>query len=277
MKYKGYLKDQIYYIIANILLMMGCGIFLVAVNVQKEIILILFVAWFLIVTVYIHVHYYFRRRYFSEILSQLEKLDKRYLISEVIDYPILTEDKIYYHILKAANKSMMEQVSQSKRERKEYKEYIEQWIHDVKTPISAMGLICENNKSEATRKLMVELEKVSHYTNQALYYARSENVEKDYFIKEVLLSEIVHTVIVENKQLLLQNQVSVDVKNCEYMIYTDEKWIGFILNQLVYNAVKYIEEEARIAFEAYSRQGHILLIIRDNGIGISEGDLSRAF
>ncbi len=277
MKYTDYLKDQIPGIITHILSMFGCAIFLSAVHIQMGIILILFIVWFLIAAIYIHVCYYFRSRYFTQILSQLDSLDKKYLISEVMDCPILTEDQIYYHILKTANKSMMEQVSQSKRERKEYKQYIEQWIHDVKTPISAMSLICENNKSDITRKLMAELEKVSHYTDQALYYARSENVAKDYFIKEVLLSEMIHTAVAENKQLLLQNHLSVEVQNCEYTVYADEKWTGFILNQLISNAVKYCEKEPSIIFKACSKQGYILLTLLDNGIGISESDLPRIF
>lgn len=277
MKYKDCLKEQIPCIITHILSMLGCAFFLLAVNIQMGIILILLITWVLIATIYFHVHYYFRSRYFSEILLQLGRLDKKYLISEVMDYPALTEDRIYYHILKTANKSMMEQVSQTKRERKEYKEYIEQWIHEVKTPISAMRLICENNKSDTTRKLMAELVKVSHYTDQALYYARSENVEKDYFVKEVLLSEMIHASVAENKQLLLQNHVSIEVGNCEYTVYTDEKWIGFILNQLIANAVKYGGKEPTIIFEAYFKHGNILLSLKDNGVGISESDLPRIF
>lgn len=150
-------------------------------------------------------------------------------------------------------------------------------IHDVKTPISAMKLLCENNKSDTTRKLMAELEKVSHYTDQALYYARSENVEKDYFIKEVSLSEMIHAAVAENKQLLLQNHISVEVNNCDNTVYTDEKWIGFILNQIIANAVKYSGKEPKIGFEVNSKQGQVVLIIYDNGVGISEPDLPRIF
>lgn len=277
MKYKDYLKDQIPAIITHILSMLFCAFFLSAIKMQASIILILFIIWFLIAASYIHIRYFFRKRYFSEVLLHMERLDQKYLISEVMEHPVLAEDKIYYHVLKAANKSMMEQVSESKRERKEYKEYIEQWIHEVKTPISAMKLLCENHKSDTTRKLMVELEKVSHYTDQALYYARSENVEKDYLIREVLLSAIIHAAVAENKQLLLQNHVSVEVKNCDYTVFTDEKWIGFILNQLIANGVKYSEKDPHIIFEADSKQGQILLTLQDNGIGISESDLPRIF
>lgn len=277
MKYKEYLKDQLPAIVTHVLSMLFCVIFLSAINTQASIILILIIVWFLVATSYIHIRFFFRKRYFAELLLQLEQLDKKYLISEVIERPVLTEDRIYYKLLKASGKSMMEQVSQSKREHKEYKEYIEQWIHDVKTPISAMKLLCENNKSDTTRKLMAELEKVSHYTDQALYYARSENVEKDYLIKEVFLSEMIHAAIAENKQLLLQNHVSVVVMDCDYTVYTDEKWISFILNQLVANAVKYSVKQPKITFEADSKQGQIVLIIRDNGVGISESDLPRIF
>lgn len=277
MRYKEYLKDQLPAIVTHILSMLFCVIFLTAIDMQASIILILLVFWILIAASYIHIRFFLRKRYFAELLLQLERLDKKYLISEVMAHPILTEDKIYYHLLKAANKSMMEQASESKRERKEYKEYIEQWIHDVKTPISAMKLLCENNKSDITRKLMVELTKVSHYTDQALYYARSENVEKDYFIKEVSMSEMIHAAVAENKQLLLQNHISVEVKDCDNTVYTDEKWIGFILNQLIANAVKYSKKEPKITFEANSKQGQVVLRIGDNGVGILETDLPRIF
>lgn len=277
MRYKEYLKDQLPVIITHILSMLFCVVFLSAINMQASIISILLVFWILIAGGYIHIRFFLRKRYFAELLLQLERLDKKYLISEVMEHPILTEDKIYHRILKAANKSMMEQVSESKQERKEYKEYIEQWIHDVKTPISAMKLLCENNKSDTTRKLIAELEKVSHYTDQALYYARSENVEKDYLIKEVSLSEIIHAAVAENKQLLLQNHISVEVNDCDSTVYTDEKWIDFILNQLIANAIKYSGKEPKITFEENSKQGQVVLIIRDNGIGISETDLPRIF
>ena len=277
MRYKEYLKDQLPAIVTHILSMFFCVVFLSAIDMQASILSLLLVFWILIAAIYIHIRFFFRKRYFAEILLQLERLDKKYLISEVMEHPILTEDKIYYNLLKAANKSMMEQVSESKRERKEYKEYIEQWIHDVKTPISAMKLLCENNKSGTTRKLMAELTKVSHYTDQALYYARSENVEKDYLIKEVSLSEMIHAAVAENKQLLLQNHISVEVKDCDDTVYTDEKWIGFILNQLIANAVKYSKKEPKITFEANSKQGQVVLSIGDDGVGISESDLPRIF
>lgn len=277
MRYRDFLKNQLLCIITNIVLIISCIIFLSAVNIDTGIIDIIIIVWILIVGFYINISYYFRNRYFKELFSQLDQLDKKYLLAEVINVPRRTDDRIFYDILKATNKSMIEQVSHSRRERKEYKEYIEQWIHDVKTPIAAIRLLCENNKSELTRKLMVELEKISHITDQALYYSRSENVEKDYFIKEAILSDMIHTAIAENKQLLIQNHFSVKIKNCDFTVYTDEKWIDFILNQLITNAVKYRGKDPSITFYAHSEQSKVSLYISDNGVGILESDLPRIF
>ena len=104
------------------------------------------------------------------------------------------EDDFYYHIMRICNKAMLDEIYQEKRERLEYKEYIEQWIHDIKNPLATVKLICDNNRSEATTKILIETSRINNYIEQALYYARSANVEKDYLIREVLLSEIISKV-----------------------------------------------------------------------------------
>ena len=134
---------------------------------------------------------------------------------------------------------MLEQISEVERERLEYKEYIEQWIHEIKTPITAMKLRCENQRAAWTKDLLLELEKTNRFTEQALYYARSEHTEKDYSVHEMALSNVVHQAIADNKYLLLQNGVQLEVEEMQDTVYSDEKWVRFILNQLIANAVKY--------------------------------------
>ncbi|MVB12063.1 Adaptive-response sensory-kinase SasA [Caprobacter fermentans] len=277
MRYVDYVKDQIPCILTHIISMLGCLAFLSAARVNNGIIEILIAVWFLVAFVYLNTRYFFRNRYFKRLLSMLDHLDQKYLLSEVMDCPARADDQIYYAILKASNKSMLERVSQSGREKKEYREYIEQWIHDIKTPIAAMQLIYENNKSGLTKKLLIELEKIRNYTEQALYYARSDTVEKDYLVKEIVLSDAIHKAIAENKQLLLQSHAAVQMENCERIVYTDEKWISFIISQIISNAVKYSEEVPSLSFQAYSERSRVTLCIQDNGIGISESDLPRIF
>ena len=179
--------------------------------------------------------------------------------------------------MKMAEKSMLERIGEVQRERREYKEYIEQWIHEVKTPITAMKLLCENNRSPFSREVLAELENINQYTEQALYYARSEHTEKDYSVREVNLCDVVHSAIADNKYLLRQSNMSIQIDDIETKVYTDEKWVRFILNQIIGNAIKYHVEQPILHFGATKTNDKIVLFIRDNGIGIPKSDLPRIF
>ena len=166
---------------------------------------------------------------------------------------------------------MLERIGGIQRERKEYKEYIEQWIHEVKTPITAMKLIYENNPGPFTRDLMTELENVNRFTEQALYFARSEHAEKDYSVREIRLSDVVHEAIAGNKYLLRQNHVAITVEDMDDVVYTDDKWVRFILDQLISNAVKYRTDQPVLHFCTRKENDRVLLSVEDNGIGIPSG------
>ena len=172
---------------------------------------------------------------------------------------------------------MLERIGVIQRERKEYKEYIEQWIYEVKTPITAMKLICKNNHCSFTRDLMAELENVNRFTEQALYFARSEHTEKDYSVREICLSDVVHEAIADNKYLLRQNHVTITVEAMDDVVYTDDKWIRFILDQIISNAVKYRTDHPALHFFTWKENDRVLLSVEDNGIGIPAGDLPRIF
>lgn len=221
--------------------------------------------------------YYSRKKYLDKLLDMAEKLDERYLLPEIMQEPERADDQVFYQIMKMSQKSMLEQIGEIQRERQEYKEYIEQWIHEVKTPITAMKLICENNRCSFTRDLMAELENINRFTEQALYYARSEHTEKDYSVREICLSGVVHGAIADNKYLLRQNNVAVTVENVEYSIYCDDKWLRFILDQLISNAVKYHTSQPVLHFFAFKEDDSIILSVADNGMGISKSDLPRIF
>ena len=222
--------------------------------------------------------YWDRKRYFEHLISTARSLEQAYLITEVMEKPVLEEDRQHYQLLKLANKSMMEAITAIRHERREYKEYVEQWVHEIKTPISAIKLACENNKSEVTRRILTEAEKTDNYVEQALFYARSENVENDYLIRQVSLKECVHSSVVHNKRLLIQNGVALDLGNLDELVLADSKWVEFILSQLLVNAVKYRKEEGpRISIQARVLGNQVELSVEDNGIGIPESDLPRIF
>ena len=213
----------------------------------------------------------------EKLLDMAEQLSERYLISEVMELPEQAEDQVYYQLLKMAGKSMLEQIGEVERERLEYKEYIEQWIHEIKTPITAMKLLCENHRMDWTKELLLELEKTNRFTEQALYYARSEHTEKDYSVREMALSQVVHQAIADNKYLLLQSGMRLEVEEMQDTVYSDEKWVRFILNQLIANAVKYRTEQPVLRISTHKRQDQVVLVVEDDGIGIAASDLPRIF
>ena len=261
----------------NFLCMVGLAVFLSATGNSFDSIFLILLIWIVILTVCLAVSYYSRKVQMEKLLNLAEQLEERYLLSEVMEKPERADDLVYYRLLKLAGKSMLEQVNGVRRERTEYKEYVEQWVHEIKTPITAMKLLCENAHSQETKELLVELEKVNRYTEQALYYARSEHTEKDYSVREIRLFDVVHQSIAENKYLLLKNGVGIDLQETDDSVYSDEKWLCFILNQLIVNSVKYRTEQPVLKFYTERQGNQVILCVQDNGIGIDAGDLQRIF
>lgn len=274
---KQYLKNQIPVILVNLMGMMALALFLLASGNQFPTILFIFIVWLIILVTYLSAACYMRKRRLNKLLDMTEQLEERYLIPEIMAMPEKADEQVFYRIMKMAEKSMLEKIGEIQNERKEYKEYIEKWIHEVKTPITAMKLLLENNRSPFSREILAELENINQYTEQALYYARSEHTEKDYSVREINLCDVVHSAIADNKYLLRQSNMTISIDDIENRVYTDEKWVRFILNQIIGNAVKYHTEQPVIHFAATKTNDKIVLSVSDNGIGIPESDLPRIF
>ena len=180
--------------------------------------------------------------------------------------------------MQEAGKSMLENVNTYKRLQEDYKEYIELWIHEIKIPIATSKLIIENNKNEITKSIDEELDEIENYTEQALFYARSNTVNKDYIITKSNLQEIVNGAILKNKGALLSSKTSIELHDLEREVYTDSKWAVFIINQIIQNAIKYSKiQDRKIEIYAISKRENVVLYIKDNGIGIKKGEITRVF
>ena len=257
--------------------MVALTVFLLVCGNSISTVLLILSVWTLILLAGLLLTYWQRDRQMRQLLDMAGQLSERYLISEVMELPAQAEDQVYYRLLKMAGKSMLEQIGEIRRERQEYKEYIEQWIHEIKTPITAMKLLCEYHRTDWTKELLMELEKTNRFTEQALYYARSEHTEKDYSVRKMALIQVVHQAIADNKYLLLQSGMHLEVEEIQDTVYSDDKWVRFILNQLIANAVKYRTGQPILRFSTHRQQDQVVLVVEDNGIGISATDLPRIF
>lgn len=279
MRFRDYIKEKMVLIIGTILALVSVEILLLAYNISILIrVYCAFIIIFILVLA-ILIEYKKKKDYYNELIKNMEDLKEKYLISEIIKTPNFIEGKILKDILQDTGKSMLENVNYYKNIQEDYKEYIELWIHEVKIPIATSKMIIENNKNEVTKSIDEELDKVENYTEQALFYARSNAVEKDYIINKTNLKEIVNGAILKNKTTLLNEKVSIELSNLkEEEVYTDSKWAVFIVNQIIQNAIKYSKKEnKKVEISSQEKNDKVILYIKDNGIGIKKGEITRVF
>ena len=278
MNFKLFLKEKAITILLLLFGIITIEIFLMAYNVG------LFIKIYIphiimgLYVVSIAIEYFKKKKFYDNLSNMLEELEEEYLITEIINTPDFLEGKILKNTIETIDKSMLENVNKYKYMTEDYKEYIELWIHEIKIPIATSKMVIENNKNAITKSIDEELDKVENYIEQALFYARSNTVEKDYYIRKVVLKEIVNESIKKNKSSLIQEKISIDIHDLDIEVNTDNKWIVFILNQIIQNSIKYRRKE-NSAIEIYANQGkeNVILYIKDNGIGIKQGEITRVF
>ena len=278
MRFIDYLKDRFLFIGINIVIFFFIVVLMVIVNIGFAVILLVFVIWFVPIMTYILMEYIKFNKYLNELIDINEQLDRKYLISEVITESNFTEGKIINDILKDANRDMQENVKYYENMRKEYQEYIETWVHEIKTPIASTMLIIENNEDIVPNNMKHELRKVEDYVEQALYYSRSNDVSKDYIVKRFNLEQTVRKVIKRNASDFINKKISIDIEAIKGEIYSDPKWVEFIINQVIGNSIKYSTKQSpKVTIYTVENKNNTILTIKDNGVGINEKDLKRVF
>lgn len=244
-------------------------------DMDASFLLFSFILYFLLLIIYLGINYCFLKKKNKKMKDLVDNLEEKYLVSELIKKPKNLENEAYYYALKKASKAMNDKITELENKYQDYEEYIETFVHEIKTPLAAISLYCDNKKEQ---ELKEEVKKMDNLVEQVLYYARSENTEKDYFVKQVALSEIIHQVLIENKDYFLGHNIKIETKNLEEVVATDEKWLIFIINQIINNAIKYMDKKEKvIKLEAKKEKNSTILEITDNGCGIKPSDLDRVF
>lgn len=278
MRLKDYLTDRSGALLLNAACICGLAIFLYMIGNGTGEIAIILLCWLVILLFYFLPDYRYRKKYYDELVSLTDTLEQKYLTAEIAKVPISKEGGIYFRIMKKAMKSMADEVSQAQRENEEYRDFIEKWIHEIKVPITGAKLICENHKTDQSRKILTQVEQIETDVERVLYYARMGSVEKDYIIKEIQLNSAVQNVLARNKQLLISNRILINTEPVSFCVYTDQKWIEFIINQVIINCIKYRKQDSpKIDIMVEQGAQGVSLTIRDNGIGIKESEQKRIF
>ena len=190
---------------------------------------------------------------------------------------------------------MIEKIHALEDAQQDYRDYLESWVHEIKTPLTAAKLTCRHLEPDSRRKFSAELAQIEAHVERALYYARVKSPEQDCIIRQTALADIVSQAVGNHRTLLIQNQMKIETGDLDFTVYTDRKWAVFLLGQLLQNASRYrkipspqedespntpeeteaVSSSIRLAAMPCGRR--IQLTVSDNGIGIPSHELSRVF
>lgn len=273
-----FLLDRLGRLVLQGLCMALTALFLLATGTQPGIVLLILIVWCLVVCTVQAFDFIKCRTHLHELEMIMEGLDQKYLFMECIPRPQHAYTRKLFALMRQSGKAMIETVSDAQAAQREYQAYIEGWVHEIKSPITACQLICSSADAELRRKLLQELAQIDNHVERALFYARAESAEKDFIIHKVLLSEIVAQAIERHRTLLIQNGIRIETEGLDCLVYTDSKWACFMLGQLLQNAARYRSMEAPcLNLKACQLEQQAVLTVQDNGIGIPAHELHRVF
>lgn len=223
------------------------------------------------------VDFWKKYKFYKEVYEKLEELDKKYLITELVQKPGFWEGDAFCDVLYETDRSMNERVNEQESSVREFKDYVEMWIHEIKLPISALSLMNQNKKADFHGH-QKQVDKISYYVEQILYYVRADAPQKDFLMKQCNVEKMVNEVLLEQKDVLISGKFTIEKKDIDVFVVSDAKWVKFMLGQLLHNSIKYKRgASGYLGFEVREEQDNVTLCVEDHGIGVPAGDLKRVF
>lgn len=216
---------------------------------------------------WVAISYYTDNNRVRKVRRLVDSLEEKYLLGEIVHQSYNPVEQQYYDIMKTISRDAIGIVEKERREREEYCDYVESWIHEIKTPLTACSLILANGGDDA--KLRAELKRADNLTENILYYARMRTADRDTAITKASAAEIIESALREQMDVLIAAGISAEVSG-DFIVYTDAKAVCFIIKQLLINCAKYCRG-CRIDITA----DRGIITVSDNGIGIPDYDLPR--
>lgn len=182
-------------------------------------------------------------------------------------------EKDYQELINIADKKRTEIINEKDKAYIDMLDYYTIWAHQIKTPIAAIRLLLQSEKSNTNSELQEQLFKVEQYVEMVLQYLRMENMHSDLLIKRYSLDDIIKQSVRKYSKMFIRKKIKLNYDNLNFTVLTDEKWLLFVIEQILSNSLKYTNEgEISIYMDKSLPE---TLVIEDTGIGIEKGDLPR--
>ena len=153
-------------------------------------------------------------------------------------------------------------------------DYYTVWAHQIKTPIASMRLTLQNEDSELSRKVSEDLFRIEQYVEMVLCYLRLDSDSTDYVIRNLDLDNLIRQAVRRYSGQFIRRKIRLKYQPVHAQVISDEKWLQFVVEQVLSNAVKYTPSGGTVTIDLETPK---TLCIRDTGIGIAPEDLPRVF
>lgn len=280
-KLGSYLRDNIFQIVAFLSFVIFMTFMLVVMQVSLDSIVLLDTVFVLLLFGILLFDYYRRFKFWNEIANLSESIEKVEHFESLIRDPAFLDGEIARESIDNLIACATSEITDLKSDKNSHSRYIEQWVHEVKTPLATSKLILNQMHGNEIDALKREMERTERLVEQALYAAKSDSLSKDYLISDVSLSELVRGACKSNMQLLTTKNVSLSIRiDSDIKVLADKMWLEFILSQILVNSAKY--DASNIEFTAKSNgskemANETILEIKDDGCGIPAEDVPRVF
>lgn len=186
---------------------------------------------------------------------------------------LIEED--YQQLIKELDRRRLSIINEKSKSYTDMVDYYTIWAHQIKTPIAAMRLILQSEKSETNDELLEQLFKTEQYVEMVLQYLRLENLNSDLLFKRYSLDNIIKQAVRKYSKLFIRKKIKLNYEDLNIDVLTDEKWLVFVVEQILSNSLKYTNQgEISIYMDEKLPD---TLVIEDTGIGIEQEDLPRVF
>lgn len=269
MKLSAYLRSHLIALCLVALFLAGWCVFAALAGVNGMVILLTALAVALCAAAVLACGYISADRRLKKLQRVTDELERPYLLGEVLQRPVNAVELEYFNVMKTVSRSAIDAAESAARQRDEYRAYVEKWVHEIKTPLTACQLILAGGGDES--KLRAQLRRADNTAESILWYARLQSAGASTQIAEVSVRAAADEAVKSEMELLIAAGVSVNTEG-DFTACTDGKALVFMIKQLLVNSAKYCR-----GGKVWICAGQGVLTVEDNGSGILPHELPKIF